>query len=128
VICQFCEIEYAAETKRCAQCGCELVESLPEGSAEVVLEPLGETFRRRQLDRLVESLEAADIPYIVHSGTALGMQDGQMLRNAARREDWEARILVVSTRHEEAREAWKESAEGLEDEEWEEPAEGVELD
>lgn len=113
MICQFCEIEYPADAARCAECGAELVEALPPASDEIVLEPLAEIFRRRELELLVEELEAARIPYSVHSGTAWAMQGSQTLASVARRSAWEAQVLVVSTRREEAEAALEAAKEAL---------------
>lgn len=106
MICQFCEKEYPAETQRCEQCGCELVEALPEEGFELALEWLCETTHRRQLALLVERLDAEDIPYVVHAGTGLRMQESQALRRSAQRGEWTAMVLIVSARQEEARAAW----------------------
>lgn len=103
MICQFCETEYPAGTVQCADCGTELVEALPPDSSELVLDPLETVHRRRELELLVERLEAAAIPYAVHAGTALHMQDLQALTDTVRRSQWEARVMVVSSRHDEAR-------------------------
>jgi hypothetical protein len=142
MICQFCETEYPEGTERCARCGTELLEELPPETSELILEPLAEVARRRELELLVARLEQARIPYVVQSGTALGMQDMQAFRDTVRRKEWEARVLVVSSRHEEAAAELAAAAEDLAnepepewDEDWdeeqdEEPSEepGVELD
>jgi hypothetical protein len=105
VICQFCEREYPEGIERCAECGCDLIETLPEEGDEVVLEPLPVLREPAVLGDLVARLEAERIPYIVHAGTALAMLEMQHLRGAAAPEEWEARVLVVSSRFAEARSA-----------------------
>jgi hypothetical protein len=116
MICQFCETEYPAGTERCADCGTELVEALPPESSELVLDPLETLHRHRELELLVERLEAAAIPYAVHAGTALHMQDMQALTDRVRRSQWEARVLVVSSRYDEAKAALAEVARRMLDE------------
>lgn len=116
MICQFCETEYPAGTERCAKCGAELVAALPPESDEIVLEPLAELSRRRELELLVARLEAARIPYVVQCGTALAMQEMQALHDTARRGQWLARVLVVSSRHEEAAAELAAAAEDLAEE------------
>ncbi|GMU66608.1 MAG: hypothetical protein AMXMBFR36_28820 [Acidobacteriota bacterium] len=116
MICQFCEIEYPEGTERCEECGSDLVNELPPASSEIVLEPLVEVTRRRELPLLVERLEAAGIPYLIQSGTALRMLESQTLVNAVRGSEWEARVLVVSSRDEEAREIVREVSDILRDE------------
>jgi hypothetical protein len=109
VICQFCEIEYSEGTKVCAECGCELAEALPPESDEVVLEPLGVAYKRRQLAHLVERLETLGIPYVVYSGTALAMLESQGVKSVVFRSEWEARVLCMSSRREEAEVVWNEA-------------------
>jgi hypothetical protein len=103
MICQFCETTYSAGTEYCPKCGFELVETLADPSSELMLEWLADLFDRRQLDRLADLLEAEKIPYIVHSGTALRMKEEQTLRSSVNQDEWEARIMVASSRLEEAR-------------------------
>lgn len=107
MICQFCETEYPAETEHCAECGCGLVESLADTSSEFVLEPLGDIYDHRQLEVLGRLLEAAGIPYQVTSGTALAMLERHALFDTVHASVWEARVMVVSSRLEEARAAWR---------------------
>ena len=120
MICQFCEVEYAEGTTHCAQCGAELVESLPSEAEELVMEPLGEIYRQRQLDLLVARLEDAEIPYVVHCGTGVAMMESHALARTVHWSQWEARVLVVSSRHEEAREILDGVARELPDEDDEE--------
>jgi hypothetical protein len=120
MICRFCEVEYAEGTTHCAQCGAELVESLPPETEELVMEPLGEIYRPRELDLVVGRLEEAEIPYVVHCGTGLAMMESHALSGTVHWSQWEARVLVVSSRHEEARAILEEVAGEMPDEEEEE--------
>ena len=123
MICPICETEYPPEVTRCPECGSALVARLPDPEEEVTLDPLTVLYRRVELRELLAELESARIPYILHSGTALSMMDTQPLRSGARRRDWEARVMVVSSRFEDARVALRsarERAAGEEDEELEE--------
>lgn len=120
MICQFCEVEYPEGTTHCAQCGAELVEALPPENEELVMEPLGEFRRQRGLDLLAERLEDAEIPYVVHCGTGLAMMESRALAATVHWSQWEARVMVVSSRHEEAREILDEVTRELPDDEEEE--------
>jgi len=120
VICPICETEYPPGATRCPECGSALVAQLPDPGEEVTLDPLTVLYRKVELRELLAELEGDGIPYILHSGTALQMMDTQTLRGEARGRDWEARVMVVSSRFEDARAALRiamERAEGEEDEE-----------
>ena len=106
MICEYCETEYPEGITMCAACGYELVDELPAPPSEHALEPLCDLRDRLQLELLVERLEDAAIPYSVHSGTALSMQDHAILSDTIHRGVWEARVMVVGSRHEEARAEW----------------------
>lgn len=101
---------------------------LPEAGEEIVFDPLTVLTSRVELRELVALLEAEKIPYILHAGTGLQMMDTQTLRSLARRRDWEARVMVVSSRFEEARAALRSAQESVEDEKREEQEEEEELD
>jgi hypothetical protein len=105
VICPICETEYPPEVTRCPECGSALVARLPDPGEEITLDPLTVLYRKVELRELLAELEGEKIPYILHSGTALQMMDTQTLRSEARGRDWEARVMVVSSRFEDARAA-----------------------
>ena len=105
MICPNCETEYPPEVTRCPECGSALVARLPDPEEEVTLDPLTVLYRKVELRELLAELESEKIPYILHSGTALQMMDTQTLRSEARGRDWEARVMVVSSRFEDARAA-----------------------
>ncbi len=111
MICQFCEIEYPAGTERCKECGAELLEALPDEDSEPTVDPLCVIYKRGQLSYLVDLLEKAQIPYTVYSGTALFMLDRQRPRDIAYKKDWEARVVAMSSRWEEAEAAAQEAEE-----------------
>jgi hypothetical protein len=96
MICPICETEYASETEKCPDCGCDLVEELPEDSERLALELLLETRHRELLGDLTGRLEEAGIPYVVQSGTALPLFDGEGLPGGSDPAPWQARVLVVS--------------------------------
>jgi hypothetical protein len=81
------------------------VARLPDPGEEITLDPLTVLYRKVELRELLAELEGEKIPYILHSGTALQMMDSQTLRSEARGRDWEARVMVVSSRFEDARAA-----------------------
>ena len=131
MICPICETEYPPEVTRCPECGSALVARLPDPEEEVTLDPLAVVYRRVELRELLAELEGGQIPYVLHSGTALQMMDTQTLRSEARGRDWEARVMVVSSRFEDARAALRsamERAQGEEDEEFEEEGADEESD
>ena len=68
----------------------------------------------RELDRVLERLEADEIPYVVHCGTALYMQEQLVIADRVRISQWEARVSVASSRFEEARQALAAAAELVE--------------
>lgn len=105
MICPICETEYPPEVTRCPECGSALVARLPDPGEEITLDPLTVLYRKVELRELLAELEGEKIPYILHSGTALQMMDTQTLRSEARGRDWEARVMVVSSRFEDARAA-----------------------
>lgn len=111
MICPFCETEYPTGTDLCAECQNPLVTSFVGETSDLVLEPLDDLSSRRQLELLVQLLEAASIPYSATSGTTHGMLERQTLVDRVHRREWHARVEVVSSRYEEARSAWRAAAE-----------------
>ena len=109
---------------KCPDCGCDLVEELPEDSERLALELLLETGHRKLLGGLEERLEAAGIPFVVQSGTALPLFDGEGLPGGSDPAPWQARLLVVSVGFAEAGRLLEELREERSelDEEWEEGA------
>jgi hypothetical protein len=102
VICPNCKAEYREGFTRCADCDLPLVETLGEHHEPIgdELEPLHDTGSPDELGELVERLEDARVPYLLHAGTALALFDGEELREASQPDPWQARVFVSAPLHE----------------------------
>ncbi len=114
MICQFCEVEYPANVRSCAKCGCDLVDRLAAEGQELTFDPLPIVVDRDIFAALVAELESGRIPYTVQCGTGLQMFETQSLGAVAGPETWEARLMVISSRHAEAEAAWRAAVAGAE--------------
>ena len=106
MICPNCEAEYREGFTVCSDCGVALVTEL-RAEVEVIehegLVPLHLTARSDELEDLLERIESAEVPYVVHAGTALALFEGRELGDAERPDPWQARILVAAPHFERAR-------------------------
>ncbi len=112
MICQFCEVDYPANVRSCAKCGCDLVERLAVEGQGLTFDPLPIVDDRDVFATLVAQLEAERIPYTVHCGTGLQMFETQSLGAVAGPNTWEARVTVISSRYAEAEAAFRDATAG----------------
>ena len=115
MICPSCGAEYRPGFTMCSDCGVALVDSgaASDGPLEVeasfeaeedgaALAPLTDSRSSDEIGFLTERLEEVRIPYVIHAGTALALEDGGDL-HGVEPDPWEARIWVAGARLAEAK-------------------------
>lgn len=102
MFCPECGGEYRPGFTVCADCDVPLVSSLEEVQAArpvAALEQLLATHDPEELGEIVGRLEEEEIPYVVHAGTALALEEEEGELRRGRPEPWEALLLVHGPRY-----------------------------
>jgi hypothetical protein len=92
MICPECGSEYREDILTCVDCDVRLVDE--SGIEPPSLVALAETRSTDLLAEVVDRLEKANVPYVIHAGTALAFLD-RSDRVADLPDPWEARIWVA---------------------------------
>ena len=101
MFCPECGGEYRPGFTVCADCNVALVASLDEAKAARAvadLEQLLTTHDPEELGEIVGLLEEEEIPYVVHAGTALPLEEEEGELRRGRPEPWEAVLFVHGPR------------------------------
>ena len=93
MFCPNCGDEFREEITTCPDCDVSLVEELPEESPSR-LSVVDTTHDPDRLAILVETLESAQVPYVVEAGTALSLLDDDSAPELSSPESWQARLWI----------------------------------
>ena len=97
MICPECETEYREGFTTCSDCDVTLVSELSVAS----LVPLTMEKSPDLVAAVIESLESAQVPYVIEAGTALRVLDGEE-ETLEVPDPWSARIWVAVSKSDEA--------------------------
>ena len=93
MFCPNCGDEFREGITTCPDCDVSLVEELPEESPPR-LSVVDTTHDPDRLAMLVETLESAQVPYVVEAGTALSLLDDDSAPELSFPESWQARLWI----------------------------------